>query len=106
MSSPVITGWRKGSVAGLAAFFGKPAVGRADYVFVDLEDAVAPAEKDQARKEGYLAVLGVPPRSGNGPYRPCDGAASALRLRHAHRCCVRRSSRVPLSTCTNRRRAR
>jgi citrate lyase subunit beta/citryl-CoA lyase len=37
--------------------FGKALEGSADYVFLDLEDAVAPADKEQARKNVIAALL-------------------------------------------------
>lgn len=41
------------------AFIEKAAAGPADYVFLDLEDAVAPAEKDQARKNVIAALRDI-----------------------------------------------
>src|SRR5215470_2881066 len=39
------------------AMFPKALEGEADYVFLDLEDAVAPADKEQARKNVIGALL-------------------------------------------------
>jgi citrate lyase beta subunit len=41
------------------AFIEKAAAGQADYVFLDLEDAVAPPEKDQARKNVIEALRDI-----------------------------------------------
>ncbi|MEV0234406.1 CoA ester lyase [Nonomuraea sp. NPDC050786] len=67
--------------------FDKAVASGADVVIVDLEDAVAPARKDEARANAvaYLRARRADPRPegamGEGPHGPGDGAVTRVHVR-------------------------